>query len=183
MILAMSYARALLETAQEQKSSDAELQKMESGLEAFAQALASSKDLRIALTGPAASLKEKAEVTRAIGKKLGIDGLLEKFLVLMAMKDRLGEMADVAQALTLARIESEGGVLGTVDSADPMDKADLDSVARSFTQKLGKKVTFRTSVNPELLAGIKVTVSGVTYDGTLRSQLDRLRDRLVSGTV
>ena len=35
----------------------------------------------------------------------------------------------------------------------------------------------------KILAGMKVTVNGVTYDGTLRSQLQKLRDQVAMGVT
>jgi F0F1-type ATP synthase delta subunit len=60
-------------------------------------------------------------------------------------------------------------------------EADIDTLTKAFSQKLGKKVAFRVAIDPSLLAGMKVTVNGVTYDGTLRSQIHKLRDHLAAG--
>jgi F-type H+-transporting ATPase subunit delta len=81
------------------------------------------------------------------------------------------------------RLASEGGILGQVISAEPMDQKDVESLAQSFSKKLGKRVTFKVSVDAALLAGMKVIVSGVTYDGTLQSQLQKLRDQVAAGAT
>jgi F-type H+-transporting ATPase subunit delta len=88
---------------------------------------------------------------------------------------------EITHAFNEVRLEAEGGILGRVVSADPMAANDLEDLSKAYSQKLGKRVAFSASVDPNLLAGIKVTVNGVTYDGTLRSQLQRLRDQLVLG--
>ena len=64
-----------------------------------------------------------------------------------------------------------------------MSEADVDGLAKAFTTKLGKRVSFTVASDPDLLAGVKVTVNGVTYDGTLRAQLEKLRDQFVSTTA
>jgi F0F1-type ATP synthase delta subunit len=48
---------------------------------------------------------------------------------------------------------------------------------------LGRKVAFRVSTDPSLLAGVRVTVSGVTYDGTLKAQLEQLKDKISMASV
>ena len=65
---------------------------------------------------------------------------------------------------------------------DPLKDSDVQGLAQAYEKKLGKRVEFQVSVDPGLLAGLKVTVNGVTYDGTLRSQLDRLKENLSSHT-
>jgi hypothetical protein len=53
----------------------------------------------------------------------------------------------------------------------------------AFGARIGRKVSFETHEDPSLLAGVKVTVGGVTYDGTMRSQLSRLRETLSRAPV
>lgn len=182
MSVAKSYARALLEAAVDAKASAAELDEIESQLEDFHQVIVSSKDARVALTGPATSAKEKMALVREIAKRGGFVKLLANFLELMARKERLDLFEEVRDAFGAVRLESEGGTRGTLVSADPVSASDVESLSKSFSQKFGKRVAFKTATDPNLLAGIKVTVSGVTYDGTLRAQLQRLRDKLVYGT-
>src|SRR5690606_25484866 len=103
------------------------------------------------------------------------------FLNLVATKGRGAFLADIADAFTAVRLESEGATLGMVVSADALQQKDLEELATAFTRKLGKNVVFKSAVDPNLLAGLKVTVNGTTYAGSLRAQLQQLKDRLVYG--
>jgi F-type H+-transporting ATPase subunit delta len=181
MSVAKAYARALYEAARDAHLPAAEVERMDAQLGDFAKLFASSKEMRAALTAPAIPAKEKAALLDQLARRLGAAPLVANLLGLLARKDRIALVGEVHDAFTEVRLEAEGGVLGTVVSADPMEQADLDGLAKAFTQKLGKRVAFRTETDPVLLAGMKVTVNGITYDGTLRSQLRRLRDRLVYG--
>lgn len=179
MSVSKSYAKALFEAAQDGKATPEALDQMGAHLDELSRMVQGSPDLRAVLTGPAASNKEKISIVQELGRRMGVQPLLANFLTLMARKERLDIVAGVAEAYGHVRLESSGGVSGKIVSADPMEAADLEALAQAFAAKLGKKVAFKTSTDPELLAGMKVTVNGVTYDGTLRSQLQRLRDRLV----
>ena len=44
----------------------------------------------------------------------------------------------------------------------------------------GKKVRARYAANPELLGGVMVQVGSTIYDGTVRGQLQKLREQLVN---
>ena len=180
MILAMSYAKALLESTKEAGANEATLVQIETQLKEFAATVQGSKNLWFALTGPSTTIQEKTGIVSALCQKLGHQSALSRFLALVATKNRMSAISDISDAYVLARVEMDGGVLGRVKSADPMDKSDLDALTRSFTAKLGRKVVFQASVDPELLAGVRVTVNGVTYDGTLRAQLDKLKTRVVT---
>ena len=181
MSLAKSYARALFEAAQDARLPASDMDLIESQLGQVVELMDTSKELRTALVSPALPAKQKAEVVEAVAKKGAFHPLVASFLGLIARKERFAELEAMVDSLTGVRLASEGGVLGHVVSADPMEAADLSALAASFTKKLGRRVAFRASTDPDLLAGLKVTVNGVTYDGTLRSQLHRLRDQLVVG--
>jgi F-type H+-transporting ATPase subunit delta len=178
MSLATSYAKALYQAAKEIGTSDS-LDQLENQMDAFAQAL-QDKGIRDAILGPVISSKEKIALIEHVAQKASFSKILTHFLILLTNKGRLAVFLPVRDAFSAVRLEAEGGVAGRVVSAEPMSDADVQGLAQAFGRKLGKKVAFRVSTDPSLLAGMKVTVNGTTYDGTLRSQLVQLRDRLVA---
>lgn len=176
MSLAKSYAKALYEA-----SNAGEREEIKTQLANVAELVASSKEARAALYSPATSSKEKAGVLQAIGQKAAYPKLLVNFLLLLARKGRLSFLTEISDSFEAVCLEAEGGVLGRLTSAEPIEKSDVDSLAAAFSKRLGRKVAFSVSTDPALLAGMRVTVAGVSYDGTLRSQLDRLREKFMSG--
>lgn len=179
--VARVYAKALFEAANEAKLGAEQMDRIESELKAFAQVVESSKEATIAFTGPVATTKEKAALAAAVARKLGASELVSRFVTLLASKDRVAAISEILPAFQEARLVAEGGVPGWLSSAEPVNEADVEGLARAFSRKLGKKVKFNLSTDPSLLAGVKVVVNGVTYDGTLRAQLQKMRDRVVSG--
>lgn len=181
MSLSRSYAQALYLAAQDRQVTGAALDQLVAQLEAAVVCFQSSPELDRALTSPLTSAKEKGAIVSAISKKEGYSPLLCDFLALVARKQRVASLSEISLAFAEARLAAEGGVMGTVVSADAVAPADVEELSAAYAKKLGRKVSFRTQVDPELLAGLKVTVQGVTYDGTLRSQLQRLREKLLAG--
>ncbi len=178
MSVAKSYARALFEAASESANPDL----IETQLSQFASVLESFREVQVALTTPATSSKEKMAVARELAQRFGFAQLMTNFLVLLARKERVAIISEIRDAYAAVRLEAQGGMLGTVVSADPLEASELESLSKAFTNKFKKRVEFRMTTDPSLLAGMKVTVNGVTYDGSLRSQLQRLRDQLVYGS-
>jgi F-type H+-transporting ATPase subunit delta len=178
MSVANSYAKALFETAREIKQP---VEQIEDLLGQFTSAIEQSREAKMALYGPVTTYKEKVAVVEALCQKMGITELTARFLALLARKERLGILNEVRHALSEVRLAAEGGLSGTVVSAEQMNASDVEDLAQAFSKKLGKKVAFSVSSDASLLAGMKVTVNGVTYDGTLRSQLQRLRDQVAAG--
>jgi len=182
MSVATAYAKALYEAAIEEKATASTLDQIDKELEVVVQAVTGSKQMEAALFGSITTAKEKANILRDLAQKAGANHLVARFLELLASKNRVVMIKQIHQEFVNVRLLAEGGIPGTVVAAQPMADADVAGLAQAFTKKLGKKVKFRVSSDPSLLAGMKVTVAGVTYDGTLKSQLERLRDRFVVGS-
>jgi len=177
MSVTRSYACALYEAAREFKCLDP----VETQLKEFLAILDQSQDVRATLCTPVASLKEKEAVVGEIAKKAGFTPVMAQFLALLARKNRLNLFEEISKAFFIERFTSEGGISGHLVSAEPLSESDSQALTEAFSKKLGKKASFQVTTEPSLLAGLKVTVNGVTYDGTLHSQIQKLRDYFVAG--
>jgi len=177
MSVSTSYASALFAAAHAERLDGATMDKIEADLKSFSAEVQSHAQLRAALCGPAATVSEKAAVLGELSARVGWHPLLLKFLELVSRKGRMDLVDELANGFSRVRIESSGGELGVLESSDPLSDADVQQLAEAFTKRLGRKVVFEKKTRPGLLAGVKVTVGGTTYDGTLRAQLNRLRDK------
>jgi len=181
MSVAISYAKALFQAAKENQLSAEVVGTIESQMDSFHAFLDSSKEGRVALFGPLTSTREKLSLIENITKQLNFNPLLSQFFALLARKGRLALLGEIRDAFNSVRLTQEGGVAGRLVAAEPMSESDIGILTKAFSQKFGKKVAFRMTTDPSLLAGMKVTVNGVTYDGSLRSQIQKLRDQFVAG--
>lgn len=182
MSVATAYAKALYEAAIEEKATAQVLDQIDKELEVVVDAIASSKEMKAALFGSITNAKEKSAIRGELAKKAGSGDLVIRFLNLLASKSRVVMIERIHREFVNVRLLAEGGIPGVVVAAQRMSDGDVASLAQAFTKKLGKKVKFRVSTDPSLLAGVRVTVAGVTYDGTLKAQLEQLRERFVVGS-
>ncbi|HAR42216.1 MAG TPA: ATP synthase F1 subunit delta [Bdellovibrionales bacterium] len=178
MSVAHSYAKALYEAAIDSTKTELQLDQIAAEIDKLVALVAGHKELRIVLNGPLASAKEKGAVLDAVFSKSEAPKLVLDFLKLLARKGRFSELPAVREAFYKIRLAANGGMAGTLVSAEQLATADIEELTNVFSKKLGKKVAFEVSTDSSLLAGVKAHVGGVTYDGTLRAELERLRDRL-----
>jgi F-type H+-transporting ATPase subunit delta len=181
MSLARSYAKAWVETLQDRKEAESAIEAAYLELSTLAAAVQQSRSAQVALGSPATSSQEKADLVDALSKGLKLSPSSAQLLRLLARKDRLGVLAEIVEAIDEVRLEARGGVKGLVESPDPLSDKDLDDLAGAFGKKIGKPVRFKWRHVPSLLAGLRVTIQGTTYDGSLSAQLERVRERLVYG--
>jgi F-type H+-transporting ATPase subunit delta len=177
MSVARSYAGALYAALQAEQADEAVLKKSEQDLEVFSAEVAAHPQLRVILCGPSAAPAEKQAVLEALKTRAAWSPVLYRFISLVTTKGRMGLISEIAAAFKRVRIESSGGTLGVLESAEPLSDTDIHQLSAAFSKKLGVTVDFERKTRPELLAGVRVTVGGTTYDGTLKAQLGRLRDK------
>lgn len=183
MSVAKTYARSLFEAAKAgfaNGASERRAADVEAELRAFLQGASAERHVEMFTLGRLTSARDKQKLLKELFTKITLSDVVQNFLLLLARKDRMRHLPEVLDAFSEVRLEAEGGIRGHVISAEPMSESDLQSLSQAFGKKLGKKVAFQVREDASLLAGVRVVVNGVTYDGSLRSQLDRLRDRLVS---
>jgi F-type H+-transporting ATPase subunit delta len=65
-----------------------------------------------------------------------------------------------------------------VESAEALSASEVASIEQSMTARFGAETTFQYSVNPALIAGIRVKIGSDVYDASVRERLNRLKTEL-----
>jgi len=172
--LARRYARALLDVADEQGPNAALALRDE--LRAFAPLLAAHPELQHALLHPGLGTEAKQRLLAAVADRAGASTLLRRLLDLLAVRDRVALLEDVVEAYARLANAAQGIVSAETVSAVAL----ADAQRRALAAALGDAVELRSRIAPEVLGGLLVRVGGKTYDGTVRTRLDALRQRLAA---
>ncbi|MCL2654305.1 MAG: F0F1 ATP synthase subunit delta [Coriobacteriia bacterium] len=78
--------------------------------------------------------------------------------------------------------DEQGRLIATVSVVQPLDEARVAELADKLSAKLGEAVVIDQKVDPQLIGGVKISVNGKLFDGSVKAQLSRLRTILVTGT-
>jgi len=88
---------------------------------------------------------------------------------------RLTDLPSIAQVFHREREAGQGQVSATLTSATPL-APELAARAVTTLEKLsGRKVNLTVAVDPSLLGGAITQIGSMVYDGSLKTQLARLR--------
>jgi len=68
-----------------------------------------------------------------------------------------------------------------VTSAISLDEDERARLGRALERAIGKRVRLRAAVDPAILGGLVVRIEDRLYDGSVRTQLDRLRREMARG--
>ena len=169
------YARALLESAAAGKVQD----KVSADMRLFLEILRKLPALKAFLTNPIMDARRKASVIEAASGKLA--PLTQKFLGLLAMKNRLPLLFQIAEEY-LALEERQLNILrATIQSAQPLDKAQMDRLAKDLgARRPGKTYILTNQIDPTLIAGLRIQEGDIITDASIRHKLDLLRQKLAA---
>tara|TARA_B100000959_G_C14681191_1_gene500696 strand:+ start:159 stop:710 length:552 start_codon:yes stop_codon:yes gene_type:complete len=168
---ASRYGLALFEAAKSQSALDA----MQGDMGLLEKVLRS--DVSQALTDPRWSTAAKLEaITTAFSS--GLHPLTADFIKVLARRKRFELLRQVPVVFARLLDEHHGILRGQLEAASAVSDETLAAVEVSLSQKTAKKVVLGTSVNESLLGGIRVTLAGILYDGSVLGQLNRMRTRL-----
>ena len=170
------YARALFDVALEEK---ADLAQIDQALEVLAEVAHAQHDLIQQATGHGIPDAARQGVVGAIADKLGAAAPLRKLLLMLAESQKLGLLPDLAIAYR-ARLHAHQNIeRATVTSAAPLSPEQTRALTESLSQVTGKNIELSVNVDPSLLGGVVATIGSTVYDGSVRTQLSRMRRELV----
>jgi F-type H+-transporting ATPase subunit delta len=168
--LAGRYASALFDLASEAGTVTA----VESDLDKLAAALAESAELRALIRNPEVSRDQLARVVAGIGAHLGLADLTKNFLGVLAENRRVAELPAMIRAFHAIAAAQRGEVTAEVASAHALTDAQISALEQKLRAREGRTVKLRTSVDPDLLGGLVVTVGSKRIDGSIRTRLNTL---------
>lgn len=175
--IAQRYAKALFELAQEAgKAAEVGQQ-----LGAVSGALSSQEALRTALFSPVLTRAAKGEVLEALVGAAAFDPLVANFLRVLLEARKLRYLDDVIGAYRAMADEAAGRVRGEAVTPRALQDAEVRALTAALTAATGKVVELEARVDPALLGGVVARVGNLVFDGSLRTQLDRLKETLTKG--
>lgn len=171
--LATRYARALLDSVGVEGAPAAE-----AFLAGLAEAIRTTPDLKDILLNPAVPSAAKRRSLTALAEQAGAPARVKSFMAVVVDHGRADHLIQIAETFREAREELEGIVPVVVEAAKPMPP-DLQQRTRAALERLtGKKVRLTIDVVPDLIGGAVARVGSKVYDGSLKTQLNVLRQRM-----
>lgn len=169
------YARAFLEIGIDSGN----YKTLQSQIRDFADVYDKNQDLQNVLLNPGVSMDERRGVIRTIGQKFGWDQMTINLALLLIDKDRVMLVVDIANELDAQVDIHDGVVRANVSSALELNPAQVASIKSAIARLTGKTVMLETDVDKALLGGVVTKVGGRVFDGSVRTQLQTLKDSIL----
>lgn len=170
------YANALLEISEEKGSLERDLEQA-----ILLRDVLSSPDVQAFLVHPHISDSAKHQLFQnAFTDELAKH--LMGFLYLMVRKDR-ESMILPSLSEYIARINrSLGRIEARIVSAKELTEKQIEAIRSILARQIHMEVEVTTKVDPDVIGGFYILVDGRIFDGTIRSELNKMRERLKRGS-
>jgi F-type H+-transporting ATPase subunit delta len=168
-------ARALLEVASRESDPD----RVGAELDVIAEAMRTQPEVQALLLTPGVTVARKVQALQVVASSLGLTPLVSKLLVVFAERASLRLIPELAAAYRTRLLERRNIVSADITTAIPLSAATAERVGRALGQASGKQVLVSTRVDPAIIGGAVARIGSTVYDGSVTTQLARMRQKLV----
>jgi F-type H+-transporting ATPase subunit delta len=141
--------------------------------------LKESDQLRRVLENPSIPGDQKRAVLDAITTRLGTTRQVRNFVAVVTDHRRLPLFSEILNQLEQELNDRQGFAEAQITSARQLSDAEKHFLEIEITKLTGKKVRPRYEQDTSLLGGAVVQVGSTIYDGSVKGQLERIREQLV----
>ena len=171
---ATRYARALFDVSVK----EADPQRIEQELAGIVELFERHEVLRKVLLNPAVPAGRKRAAIVELAERANVSPVLQKLLALVAERDRLVLLPDLLEAFRRRLLDHLHIVGAEVTTAVPLAGDRAQAIADSLAKLTGREVRMTTRVEPSVVGGVVARIGSTVYDGSVRGQLRRIRQRL-----
>ena len=177
LIVAKRYARALLEIGRE----DGKYEQYGQEVAAFAGLLDQAPELEPALANPAFNFEGRKGLLAAILEKMGLSPIVNNFFKLLMDRKRIAAVRGINTVYQGLLDEVKGITRAQVVSAAALGEDEVARLAATLKQVAGREVRLEVREDPGLIGGVVARIGDLVLDGSVKRQLESLKDSLRRG--
>jgi F-type H+-transporting ATPase subunit delta len=174
--LSRRYTRALFQLAREAGEEEMIGREIEQFFSVY-----NGSDLEKVLINPSFPIAQRKKILTQVTGTQQLSPLMVKFLSLLLERDRLVELAGIVSCYRRLLNEARGRVEARVVSPDTLDASLVEQLRARLRALSGKDVVLQEETDPSLLGGLLIELEGKIYDGSIRAQLEKMKQRIARG--
>jgi F-type H+-transporting ATPase subunit delta len=172
--VARRYASALADVVLKQ----GEAGEVQQELAAWEQMFQSNPILQEVFRNPTVALDQKRAVLNKLIERAKPRPTTINFLKVLLQNQRLTELAEINRKFVEVLDERAGLVAATVKTARPVPEASQRQLLAKLASLTSKKVRIDFATEPELLGGLVTRIGSTVYDGSVRYQLQLIKEKM-----
>lgn len=170
--IAVRYAKALLDIAQEQQKID----EVAADMNYLKKVNTETVDFQILLKSPVVNSQKKIEIFKLLFGSFNTVSLL--FIELITKNRREGLLTEIADAFEIQLNELRGIIPVKIISAAKLDESLRIEIIRKIEANVKGTPKIVEEVNPEIIGGFIIRIDDKQFDASILRQLNNLKQRL-----
>ena len=175
--VASAYARAFADVV---LSARLDAGRAVGGLHRISGLLGESTELRRVWENPAVPGDQKRRLLDAIVQREGIDKPVRNLVAVLIDHRRVQFLPRIVEQLEKELDARLGFAEAQISSARELGDAEKRALEVQIEKATGKKVRAQYGLDPSLLGGAVVRVGSTIYDGSVKGQLERIKEAISS---
>jgi F-type H+-transporting ATPase subunit delta len=173
---ALRYARALFDVA----LAEADPAAVDREVAAAAELFTGHAALWKVMTNPAVPAPKKRAIVDDLLPALAVSPVVQKTLQMLASRDRIALLPEIVDAYSSRLMDHRKVVRASVVTAVPLPGDRAKTLERELAGMTGRKVVLSATVDPGILGGLVTRIGSTAWDGSVKRQLEKIRERLVA---
>jgi F-type H+-transporting ATPase subunit delta len=132
------------------------------------------------LSNPTITIPPRQAIITEIAQRLRLSPLLSNLLHLLVEKNRMQYLLDITVLYQELVDAAAGRARVTLFTAHDLSPQTIQKLARGLEGVVGKTVIMEVKTDPALIGGVVARMGGMVYDGSIKTQLERLKKTLVT---
>ena len=129
-------------------------------------------------------MPQKLRVIDGLSAKLGMVREVRNFVAVIVSHQRIGELQEILKDYAAIADEQSGMAEAEITTARPLADQDRAELEQQVSKLAGAaRVRTHYSIDPSLLGGAVVRIGSTVHDGSLRAQLEQLKETLTAAPV
>ena len=173
---AKRYARALFDVAQAERL---DLEAINSELSGVATFVAGNEALQKIFANPAIPAPRKRGVIEQLLALSPVSPVVSRILLLLADRDRLVLLADLADAYRARLMDHQQVVRAEVTTAVALPPDRVQALEQGLAHVTGRRVLLDSRVDSSIVGGAVARIGSTVYDGSVTTQLAKMKQQLI----
>jgi F-type H+-transporting ATPase subunit delta len=173
-MIARRYASALADVVLER----GEAKEVQAELETWNEVLKENANLQEVFRNPTIALDQKRAVLSKLIARAKPRPTTANFLKVLLQNQRLTELAEINRRFAEILDERAGMVAAVVTTARPVSENSQKKLLEKLDSLTRKKVRVNFEQDPELIGGLVTRIGSTVYDGSVRTQLQQIKEKM-----
>jgi F-type H+-transporting ATPase subunit delta len=175
--LSKRYAKALFDLGQQ----DGAYMKYGQDLDEFARCYKNNAEFGHVISSPVFAMDARKKILQAVLNKSGFSAMANNFFNLLLDKNRIGHIESIKEYYARLTDEASNISHAEIVTARPLKEEALKRVVKTFEGLTSKKIKADVIEDPDIIGGIIVKIGDTFWDGSLRAQIEGLRESFKRG--